>query len=165
MIVNAAECPREAEVGRAVARPRGLACADAELRRHVDACADCADVVLLASLLRADRDEALREVRVPAAGQIWWRAALRAHAEASDAARRPLIWLQGIAAACAVALTAGMMSMAWPWMYSAAAAVAALRPDVAPLIDAARPILPIGITALACLVLTPLVVYFALSDE
>ena len=116
-------------------------------------------------MLRHDRDESLRDLRVPSAGQVWWRAALRAHAEAADTARRPLLWLQGIAGACAVAFVAALVTLAWPSMYDAALAVAALRPDVAPILDAVRPVLPAALAVLACLVLTPIVVYFALSDD
>ena len=159
------ECPREQETVRHLLSRRGLECADAGLRSHIEGCAVCTDAVMLASLLGSDRDDALRDVHVPAAGQVWWRAALRAHADASDAARRPLIWLQGIAGACAVALVAALVSLAWPSIYDAVVVMAALRPDVTPLIEAVRPVMPIALTVLACLVVTPIVVYFALSDD
>ena len=163
--MNPVDCPREQETVRLLLSRRGVECADAELRSHIESCAVCTDVVAVASLLGSDYDEALRDVHVPAAGQVWWRAALRAHADASDAARRPLIWLQGIAGACAVALVAALVSLLWPSIYDAAIAMAALRPDATPLIEAVRPIMPIAIMVLACLVVTPIVVYFALADD
>lgn len=165
---KAAECAREPEVVRAVVL-RGSDGLSDDLRLHAETCEVCGDALSLAAMLRADADDTMSDVQLPAAGQLWWRAALRAHAEAIEAARRPMVWLQGIAGACAAGVVAAVLTLAWPSIYEAVVTVSALpatfSPDVSPLVDALRPILPVAVAILACLVLTPLVVYLALSDE
>jgi hypothetical protein len=162
-----ATCAHEQEVARAVLSRR-FEVSD-ELRSHAETCELCAEVTVLAGALRDDRDDTLRDVHVPAAGQVWWRSALRAHAEATAAARRPIVWLQGIAGACGVGIGAALLGVAWPSIYDAAVGVAALPatfgPDMAPLVDALRPAVPLALAIIACLVLTPIVVYLALSDD
>jgi hypothetical protein len=166
--MKAQECVREQEIVRAVLS-RTFAGLSDDLRAHADACDVCRDVMSLVEAMRDQRDEALAEARLPAAGQIWWRSAVRAHAEAAQAARRPMVWLQGIAGACVVGLIAAILTLTWPWVYDAAVAVAALPAafdrDVSPLVDAFRRALPVAVAIVACLVLTPLAVYLALSDE
>lgn len=162
------DCAREREVVRAV-MSRGSDGLSDELRSHADSCDVCRDVVSLVTALRSARDETLGELRLPAAGQIWWRSALRAHAEATETARRPMVWLQGIAAASGAGVIAAILTLAWPSIYDVFVAVAALpatfAPEVSPLMEALRPVLPLALAVVACLVLTPIVVYLALSDE
>jgi hypothetical protein len=161
-------CPHEQDVVRAVVLgswPRG---GDEELRTHVEACESCAEAVTIAMLFGEQRDRVLHDIRVPAAGQVWWRAALRAHAEAAQAARRPMVWLHGIAGACAAGFGAALIALAWPWIREAIAWIAAREfdlPDVQPLMAVLRPGMPLALAVVACLVLTPIVVYFALSDD
>jgi hypothetical protein len=166
--VKTPHCPREQEVVRAVVS-RGFDDLSEDLRSHAETCDVCGDVMTLATALRDDSDMMLRDVRVPAAGQLWWRAALRAHTEATEAARRPMVWLQGIAGAAAAGVVAAILSFAWPSIYDASVAVASLpatfAPDLSPFIEALRPMLPVALAIVACLVLTPIVVYLALSDE
>ena len=171
--MTAVECGREHEVVREVLRQRSLRAESRndELDRHVAACAICAEVVAVTTILSEQRDETLRAVHVPAAGQVWWRAALRSHAEAVQVARRPIVWLQGIAGACAVGLGAGLVGLAWPSVRDAALWIltfgleVGLDPRVAPLLEGVRSAVPFVLAGLACLVLTPIVVYFALSDD
>ena len=161
-------CMREQEVVRAVVMRSWPQGADEELRTHVETCASCVEAVTIATLLGEERDRALHDVHVPAAGQVWWRAALRAHAEAAEAARRPMVWLHGIAGACAAGLGAALIALVWPWVREALAWIAAREfdlPDVQPLLAVLRPGVPLALAVLACLVLTPIVVYFALSDD
>ena len=162
------ECPREREVVRAVLS-RGSDGLSDDLRVHAEICEVCRDVLSLVTAMRGDGDATSNDVRLPAAGQLWWRAALRAHAEATEAARRPMLWLQGIAGACAAGVMAAVLNLAWPSIYEALVAVSALPatfgPEVSPLVDALRPIVPVALAIVACLVLTPIVVYLALSDD
>ena len=97
--MNPIECPREAEVLEAVLRHHfdpwrpddaGWLNGGEDLRRHVEQCEICADVATVASLLREDREAARHDVQVPAAGQVWWRAAVRARLDGAHAAARPL---------------------------------------------------------------------------
>jgi hypothetical protein len=153
----------------ALMSPSNAMTLDGELRLHAASCAACSDVVTLVAILRAQRDDALRDVRVPAAGQVWWRAAVRAHAERAHAARRPIVWAQGIACVCAMTIAMAAISFVWPSMLDAATwmarGVSVELSDFAGIGPVLQPIVLITLAVIACLVLTPLVVYFALSDE
>jgi hypothetical protein len=147
--------------------------ADDALKRHADVCESCREVAAVASLLSAEQDRSRSEVRVPAAGQVWWRAAVRARLEAAHAAARPLTWLHGIAGACALGLAVAVAGMAWPTMRDIAAwfatqvlGVDSGLGDVAVLMGAAiQKSLPLAFIVAAFIVLAPVALYFALSDD
>jgi hypothetical protein len=77
------------------------------------------------AVLSADQERSRYEVHVPAAGQIWWRSAVRARLEAAQAATRPMTWLHGIAGACAIGLTWALAGVVWPSVRELAAWLAA----------------------------------------
>ena len=169
------ECAREAEVMEAVAFGRWPEHVDEGLATHVAACAVCGDLVEVALALHDERDAACREAPVPAAGMVWWRATIRARAEAARTATQPITVLQGIAAACAVGLACGLAGAAWrsidwtAWMDGLGALVLRLegpRVDVAAVSTLATShALPVLLGLAACLVLAPLVLYITLADE
>jgi hypothetical protein len=176
------ECAREADVLEAVLRqqldlPRpddARRVDDGEdLRRHIEQCEICADVAAVASLLREDREVPRHDIHVPAAGQVWWRAAVRARLDGAHAAARPLTWAQGIAGASAVGVCVAVTGLAWPTIDSAAGWVGSHASSVGPaaltlieLVSAAvQRSLPFAIAAAAGMVLAPLALYLALSDD
>lgn len=110
--MNTIGCNREHEVVAAVMSGRWPEGCDSELREHACACAVCRDVVAIAPALREDLRRA--DVQVPAAGQVWWRAAIRARADAARDAVRPMIWLQALTGAGAAGLAVAGVSMLWP---------------------------------------------------
>jgi hypothetical protein len=165
-----ADCPREFAVVQAVLT--GRLDGDDEMRAHMLTCETCGDASVLTSLLRADRDAALGDVRVPAAGQIWWRAAIRARLEATAAAARPMTWAHGVAGACATGLTIGIIGLArptldraWAWLGDHAGHIS---PDAVTVAELASSVLqrtlPFGVAA-ACLLLAPVALYLALTGE
>jgi hypothetical protein len=165
------ECPREDDVV-AAALGRHWGAVDG-LKEHATQCEICRDVMAVAGLLSADLDHMRRDVRVPVAGQVWWRAAVRARLDAAHTAARPLTWLHGIASACAVGLFFAVAGMMWPSVQRAAGWFATQTlgldsgvSDVAVLVTAAfQRSLPLAFVAAACLVLAPVALYFALSDD
>jgi hypothetical protein len=116
--VSAVDCRQEEAVVALVLSGRWPDEADAELRAHAEACPVCADVIAIAPALRADQLQ-VGDVQVPAAGQIWWRSAIRARADAARAAARPMVWLQALTGAGAVGIAVASMSAAWPRIESA----------------------------------------------
>jgi hypothetical protein len=116
-----AHCERESGVIAAVTSGR-WASADDELRQHVASCEACSDARRMAETLRALERETLADTRLPSAGQVWWRAQLRARREARDAAARPLLVAQGLGAAVVIGLIAALVSWQWPAMSGLAAA-------------------------------------------
>ena len=67
----------------------------------------------LADLLRADAEWLGHDAPVPPAGLVWWRATIRARADAARAAERPIAAAQTFAAACLIALTIGAIASTW----------------------------------------------------
>jgi hypothetical protein len=168
------ECAREAEVLDAVARGRWPSAApgDNDLRQHVIDCPVCADVALIAPMLRNEGQEAWRTANLPAAGQVWWRATIRARAEGVRAAARPITLAQGVSGACVAGVCATLIGLTWPSVVHSLSWVGealswAGRIDVLTLAGSALLqtrwliLVPIGI----CVVLMPLALYLALSDE
>ena len=166
------ECPHEPAVLAAVLADCWPEQRDGALARHTSECDACGDVLTVARALREDRDAGAREVHVPAAGQVWWRAAVRARLEASQAAARPITWIHGLMGASAVGLTGAAAGLAWPtvraagdWIGAQVTAFADGAAVAALLGDAVLRTLPFAVGIAAALVLAPIALYFALSDD
>jgi hypothetical protein len=162
-------CPREVEVVTALVERRD----DSDvLTVHAEACEACREVVMVTRVMVEDRETARREIRVPAAGQVWWRAAVRARLEAVHAAARPLTWLHGAAGAAACGLLVAVLGIVWPflrettmWLIAQALVASSVGETALRMGGALQQTIPIVLVAGACLVLAPLAVYFALSDD
>lgn len=181
--MSAIECPREHDVvaavlsrrldGRSLGEGGWPGGCDEELRIHAAGCGVCRETVTVASLLHEDGQAARREVQVPAAGQVWWRAAIRARVEAAHAMERPMTWLHGFAAACAAGIVAALVSVAWPsiqeagaWAAARSWIVNAATSDTASLLmSVMQRSLPVALLAAACVILAPLAIYLAMSDD
>jgi hypothetical protein len=167
------DCPREHEVVSVVLSHRWPHGCDEELRIHAADCEVCRDAVTVASMLQEDAQAARRDVQVPAAGQVWWRAAIRARVEAVHAAERPMTWLHGLAGACAVGLVAALLGVAWPSVEGAGAWLAAQSWTVSPstvetgqlLVVTMQRNLPMALAIAACVILPPIAIYLASNDE
>ena len=167
-------CEHEPAVVQAVLSGQWPEACDEALREHAGACEVCREVVAIVPMLRedyADAREAIsrRDVPLPSAGQIWWRAAVHARADAARAAARPLVWGYGAAAACAIGLLAAGMSVVWPSLLPAFDRAGAFTARLAPAADMVmatlRAQLPIVITVAACLIAAPIALYYALREE
>ena len=166
-----AECVREAEVLEAVAFRRWPdQCGD--LAAHVSSCEVCADVFEVARALHDDRDRLCREAQPTSAGMVWWRATIRARAEAARTATQPISVLQGIAGACIVGLAAGLVTVVWQSVHwvdrlgDLAVRLESRRADIASATTlAAGHGLPILLALAAGLVLAPLALYITLADD
>jgi hypothetical protein len=126
----------------------------------------------VACALHDECEAACREAPVPAAGMVWWRATIRARADAVRTASRPITVAQGIASACAVGLTcslAGVVSRSAEWVErlgDLAARLATRRLDLASASTLAMEhALPLVLALAACLVLAPLALYITLADD
>ena len=133
----------------------------------------------MTSVMRLDRDGLHEEMSLPSAGQVWWRAAIRARLEASQRVARPFSWLFGdfsglcrgtrdcCRAAAVVAHAARMGKLesgrvgAWLGLGELVRLLPTLK-DLAPLTTTG---MLVFLAATACLLLAPLALYFALSDE
>ena len=171
--MNALDCRHEPEVAAAVLSGRWPQACEEELRAHASECAVCGGVTTVAELLRQDQAASLGDVRVPAAGQVWWRAAVRARVEAAHTASRPLTWMQGLAAAAVAGLAVALFGVAWPFVRESASRVTTLIESVSPgasevtslLGSVVQQALPLLRSAGAFVIITPIALYFALSEK
>ena len=85
-----------------------------ELKAHVTTCRTCSDLALVSQLLKSDHAAMVAEANVPSAGQVWWRAQMRARAEAAEAAARPLFVAQAVACAAVVGVLVALVTWLWP---------------------------------------------------
>jgi hypothetical protein len=145
-------CPREPEVVEAVTRGEWMQAPGdiGDLRAHAASCAACSELVTLAQALREDHTVACRAADVPAAGTVWWRATIRARAEAAEKAARPITLAQGVAGAGIAGVAATFAGIAWRLFPSFA------QPD---------PLVMLALGLGVCIVLAPLVVVFALARD
>jgi hypothetical protein len=157
-----AECAREPEIVEAVGFGRWPDRCP-ELVAHAASCELCRDVVEVALC---------REAQPPAAGMVWWRATIRARAEAARTATQPISVVQGIAGACIVGATAGLVSVAWqPMRWVDRIGELAIQFELqragiaAASTFAATHGLPLLLAVAAGLVLAPLALYLTLADD
>lgn len=123
-------CHHEASVIGVVNRGEWPDRAPAELRAHVAGCAVCRDTVAIASLL--SEADAADDAPLPTAGQMWWRLAVRARLDRERAAARPVVWLQGVAAACGFGLVATAIGAVAPRVGGAVTDVAGRATSLLP---------------------------------
>jgi len=168
------ECPFEADVLTAVYTNRWPDRAAPDLQTHVTECAICADVVAVAAAFQVDYDAARVEAHVPESGIVWWRAQMRARAEAAREAVRPITVAQAVGLAVTVGVagavfgaTATWFQQALRWMGGALTSLAAVRlPEIPPAMIAAvteHSFLLAG--AAACFLLAPVAIYLAVKGQ
>jgi hypothetical protein len=171
--MSAAECVHEAVVVEAVLRGTWPSRCDQSLVAHANDCDICKDVAAIAALMHDDSERARYDVQVPAAGQVWWRSAIRARMESTEAAMRPMTVMQGITAAIALGVLLAVGTLAWPmlppWGERAWAFAITFFPNAevaASLAGGLRQSALLGLLGAVLLVLAPLLaIYVALSRE
>ena len=159
-------CPREQEIVDLVLGGRRLDESDGALRAHAAECGACAETLELARLLQDDQKALCENAPVPSAGAVWWRATVRARAEAARTAGQPITLLQGIAGATAVGLFVALVG-AW-WRSIAPGGVRFER--VGDLVSRSASVpaalsLSLLLVLVACLIVAPIAVYLATADE
>jgi hypothetical protein len=163
------DCPREADVLDAIVFARGAGVSADALAGHVAGCPICSDLVEIARTLHDDRAAALGDAHPPTAAVMWWRATIRARAEAARTAMRPITVLQGVAGACVAGATMALATVAWRSI-DIGARLGELVSRVA-LEQSARAGLTfdhaavIVATLVACLVLAPVALFLTLADD
>jgi hypothetical protein len=171
-----AGCPREHEVMASLFSRGWPDQHDESLAAHARECQVCRDLVEVVSVMREEQDSLQREgVSVPAAGQVWWRAAIRARLEATQTASRPLNWLYGLSGACVIGLFVATLGLLWPpvqqaatwigtqaWTFMLGLNLGAATTTLSPLAQMTGLVL---LAVTACLLLAPVALYLALSDD
>jgi hypothetical protein len=169
MAIMRTECAHEQDVLDAVAAGR----CDAELRDHLESCAICQDLRTVLSALSEEHDAAWEETSVPPASVVWWRSQIRAREEAARAAARPIAVAQALAITSVIAVSIGFVPMVLPWIRNGVTGAADVAAWLTPRAEAvstvfrfvtgtALPILPF---AVASILLAPILLYYALTEE
>jgi hypothetical protein len=166
------ECPREQELVDAIVGGRWPAACGESLREHVAICTVCREVADVTTALYEDASWAEREARVPSSGLVWWRATIRARADATRVAERPISAFQSIVAASAAGLACGLVGAAWrsvQWLPRLGDIIMEVDPRRLELAPASALViqymLPAALGLGACLLLAPVALYLALSDD
>ena len=170
--MSAYDCPREQDVVNAVLGGRWPDRCDESLVEHAAQCVTCREVAQVSVLLQEDVDHARIDVIVPAAGQVWWRAAVRARLESTHAAARPMTWMHAITGAIVAGVFLAALTAVWPMVPGVLSMIRAVSPDVLPSPEITSALAGglamsagIAIVAAAILVITPLALYFVFSDD
>ena len=150
------DCPREAALLEALAAAGPDGCAR-DLRAHIAICASCAALTEIVAGLRDEGRASVHEASVPSSATMWWRLQRRARREATERAMRPITVVQAITLACAVGLLAAVVGPVVPDGARVAAWLAALTHGPGGI--------ALGLAGGLLLIVTPVAVYFALSDR
>jgi len=168
------ECPREAELLESLcaALPASW---PGDLGAHVERCPSCAALAAVVPPLRDERQASIRAASVPSSAIVWWRLRLRARREATARALRPIAAAQAVTLACAVGVLAAVIGIVAPgastvdgWLGAIregaeAAGAAAVPSTMAQLLSPGG--IAFGLAGALLLVITPVAIYFALSDR
>lgn len=168
--MKAIECAREQDVLDALVTERWPERADADLRRHVDDCAICSDLVAAVGPILDARESTPEDAHIPSSAVMWWRAQMRARQEAAREAARPITVAQIVGSASAVAAAIVLAIALFPLLRSSVLARAETLAIEWPTVDLPLAFLSQGwlIPALILgiwLVLTPLALYLAFADD
>ena len=169
---GAFDCPHETDVVNAVLSGAWPSACDDALVAHAKDCVTCREVASVSILLREDSESSRIEAHVPAAGQVWWRAAVRARLESTHAATRPLTWMHGITAAVVAGVMLAAVTAIFPVLPGAFNTAWAFareffpNPEVATAIgDGLRLSLFVGLACAVLMLLAPLALYFVLRED
>jgi len=170
--VTRTDCTHEPAVVSAVLLGQWPHGCDDALVAHALECDVCREVASIATLIHDDSERSRYEVHVPASGQVWWRAAVRARLDSTQAATRPMTLLHGITAAVAVGVMLAVIGAAWPMLVPVLERVWTTVAGYFPNADVASAVANglrlsamLGLIGAAILLLAPLALYFALSDD
>jgi hypothetical protein len=83
-------CSCEKEITAALKAGHWPQGCDGALRSHVETCASCADLVLVAEAFQKARTESTQQVLPASPGLLWWRAQLRQRNTAESKLNRPI---------------------------------------------------------------------------
>lgn len=166
------ECPHEQQVVNAVLAGSWPERCDDGLVMHASSCPTCREVASVSVLLREDVESSRIDVQVPAAGQVWWRAAVRARLESTQAATRPMGWMHAITAAMVLGVFLAIVTAAWPMVPEVMQALRNASTDFFPSTTVATAIagglaqtVLMGVAAAALLLIAPVAVYFVFSRD
>jgi hypothetical protein len=112
--MNLPHCEHEQQVIEAWRFGRWAGPWGEEIRRHAADCAVCSEVARVAEALRREDERQQREVRLPSAGLVWWKAQLAARRAAEERAAQPIAWVERMAQVFGTLALLGLGWWQWP---------------------------------------------------
>lgn len=113
-------CARETELRQAVERGHWPEACPAELRAHVERCADCQALLRVMLAFRQSREATGRAARLEPPSALWWRAQLRRRHANLEQLERPLLAAKVFAALVCLLGTAlflaSQSAAGWGWL-------------------------------------------------
>jgi hypothetical protein len=152
-------CPREDDVLRLLSTGEGRVSAEPALAEHVHQCRECRDLLEVAGAVAGAAGGPSEFGPAPSAGQVWWRAQVRARAEARTTAERPITIVTAVAAAAIVGLVIALGALFLPQLVAPAGGLSTASIAVR---LAASPLTWLALGAWA--LLAPTVLYLALRE-
>jgi len=140
--MSGSTCEREQELLAAVASAE----VPDELRQHAAACAECSEVLLVATFLRREA-AATAQAALPDPAYLWWRALRDRRSAAAERATRLITIVQHAAILSAALLLVPLVRWSWPHLarWLGALHLGALAPELPA--SAGNPFLVVGISA------------------
>ena len=170
--MNRIECTHEPAVVNAVLSGQWPRQSDESLVAHAMECDVCREVASIAMLIYDDHERSRYEVHVPAAGQVWWRSAIRARLESTHTAMRPMTWMHALTAAVTIGVVLAVLTAAWPMLapfgdqvWNVAVGYFPNAEVASALASGLRQMAMVGAIAVAVLVAAPVALYLVLSGD
>jgi hypothetical protein len=114
--MSGSTCEREQELLAAVASAE----VPDELRQHAAGCAECSEVLLVATFLRREA-AATAQAALPDPAYLWWRALRDRRSAAAERATRLITIVQRAALLCAALLVVPLVRWGWPHLATGSA--------------------------------------------
>ena len=158
--MSGSTCKREQELLAAVASAE----VTDELLQHAASCAECSEVLLVATFLRREA-VATAQAALPDPAYLWWRALRDRRSAAAERATRLITIVQRAAIFSAALLLVPLVRWGWPHIahWLGALHLRALAPELPA--SAGNPFLVVGISAVLLAVLALLDVHGAWSRD
>lgn len=109
-------CEKEARILEALGQGLTQEAFEEPLRRHVESCSSCAELISLYKLFQSDSGQLEAAAPVPEPGAVWWRATMAARRAAADRAMRPIRVAEKIALAIGGGVLMALLILAAPWL-------------------------------------------------
>jgi len=109
-------CENEVRILEALGRVVAPEAMEESLRRHIEVCTSCAEVVSLHELFQNDSQQLCAAAPLPNAGLVWWRASLAARRAAADRALRPILIAEKAALAIGSGALLALLFFFAPWL-------------------------------------------------
>jgi len=165
--MNPNPCSREEELLTVLMSGQWPDCCDADLREHVEGCAACRDLAVVAGAVLADRRRLEARATPLSSGGIWWRMQLRREREARTAAARTVLRAQSLSIAVTIvavivaASVSSVLPRVWMWLVSAKSGMWPL-----PAFSWAIPsVTAVLLVVAAWIILAPVALYLAIAKE